>query len=330
MKVVPSVNPPSRRGLLAAAGMTAATAWLAPRSLLPAAGNAGDSGGNSDRGIVDAIRHSAGTEPINIQQLRAGISVISGSGGNIAVFTGPDGKLLVDAGIPASKGKITAALATLGSGAIRYLINTHWHFDHTDGNDWLHAEGATIIAHENTRARLSKPTRVAGWRFTFPARPASALPAIEFKSQMAMHFNGSPVRMEYYAPAHTDTDVSVYFPDADVLHVGDTWWNGYYPFIDYSTGGTIDGTIEAAEINLTKVSDKTLVIPGHGPVGSKSGLVEFRDLLVEIRARVSSIKKQGKSLAEAIAQKPTASFDARWGGFAIDGPAFTELVYAGV
>jgi glyoxylase-like metal-dependent hydrolase (beta-lactamase superfamily II) len=136
--------------------------------------------------------------------------------------------------------------------------------------------------------------------------------------------------LKYYGPAHTDSDISVEFTDADILHVGDTWWNGYFPFIDYNTGGSIDGAIRAAEANVARVSGKTIVIPGHGPLGDKAGLIEFRDMLVTVREKVAALKKQGKSLDEVVAAKPTADYDAKWGGFVIDGKTFTQLVYAGV
>jgi glyoxylase-like metal-dependent hydrolase (beta-lactamase superfamily II) len=168
-----------------------------------------------------------------------------------------------------------------------------WHTDHTDGNAWLHSAGAFITAHENTRKRLSVATRVEGWNWTFPAAPAGALPAKVFASEYDMRCNDTHIHLKYYGPAHTDSDISVYFADADVVHVGDTWWNGVYPFIDYSTGGSIDGQIRAADANLAMVTDKTVIIPGHGPAGRKSDVMEFRDMLVTIRHNVATLKRQG-------------------------------------
>ena len=258
------------------------------------------------------------------------LSVVMGSGGNITAFSGPDGKLLVDAGIPASKPKIIEALAAISRDPIRYLINTHWHFDHTDGNQWVHDAGATIIAHENTRRHLSSITRVDDWDFTFPPLRESALPTEVFKTDRTLDINGATIALEYYGPCHTDGDISVEFAHADVFITGDTWWNGFYPFIDYSTGGSINGMIRATEANLAKVTDKTIIIPGHGAVGDKSQLTEYRDMLVNMRDKVAAIKKQGMSLDEVIAAKPSAAYDARWGRFLIDGSFFTRLVYAGV
>jgi glyoxylase-like metal-dependent hydrolase (beta-lactamase superfamily II) len=279
---------------------------------------------------VITIRNAAKTARIAVQKLRDNISVLIGSGGNIAVLTGRDGKVLVDAGITASRPAISEALASLGSEPITNLINTHWHFDHTDGNDWLHSEGAKITAHENTRKHLSISTRVEGWNFTFPPAPHGALPSNIFETDLKLHLNNTSIALKYYPPAHTDSDIYVEFADADILHVGDTLWNGHFPFIDYSAGGSIDGAIRAAEANIAKVSDRTIVICGHGPVADKADLVAFRDMLVTVRDRVSELKKQGKTLDEVVAAAPTAVYDAKWGDFVIDGETFTQLVYQGV
>ena len=279
---------------------------------------------------VVTIRNAAARAKITVTKLCGNVSMLEGSGGNIAVLTGTDGKLLVDAGIPATRVRITEALAGLSNDPVKHLINTHWHFDHTDGNEWLHSIGAEITAHENTRKHLSKTTRVEDWNFTFPPAPSGALPTKIMTNDETVHLNGTTLALKYYPPAHTDSDISVEFTDTDILHVADTFWNGYYPFIDYSTGGSIDGMIRAAEANVARVSDKTIVIPGHGPVGNKSQLAGFRDMLVTIREKVAALKQQGKSRDEVIANKPTADYDAKWGGFVIDGDLFTKLVYAGV
>jgi glyoxylase-like metal-dependent hydrolase (beta-lactamase superfamily II) len=213
-----------------------------------------------DDGLVQMARRSASSGNITVQKLRGNISVLMGAGGNIAVLPGPDGKLLIDAGFAGSRPKITEALASISSDPIKQLINTHWHFDHTDGNEWLHAAGAAILAHTNTKKRLSTTTRVEGWNFTFPPAPAGAIPADVFDDERTLKLNGTSIALKYYGPAHTDSDISVYFTDADVFHVGDTFWNGYYPFIDYSTGGSIDGMIRTTEANLAKVTDKMIII----------------------------------------------------------------------
>ena len=280
-------------------------------------------------GLVQKIRGEAATARITVQPVRADVSVLMGSGGNIAVLPGRDGKLLIDAGIPASRARITEVLERISSDPITHLVNTHWHFDHTDGNEWLHSAGATILAHENTRKHLSTATRVEDWDYTFPPSPQGALPADVFQTERTLHLNGATIVLRHYEPAHTDSDISAHFVEANVFQVGDTWWNGVYPFIDYSTGGSIDGTIRATEANLAKVSGKSLIIPGHGPVGNKSQLIEFRDMLTAIRDRVAALKKQGMSLEEVIASKPTSTYDAKWGSL-VPPNLFAKLVYVGV
>ena len=253
-----------------------------------------------------------------------------GSGGNIAVLTGKDGKLLIDSGFAVSRTGITSALAGINADPIKHLINTHWHVDHTDGNEWVHAAGAEIFAQRKTREHLLATIRIPLWETTFRPAPAGALPTVVFDAERTLHLNGSTIVLRHYLPAHTDSDISVNFTDAAVIHVGDTWWNGYYPFIDYVTGGSIDGAIRAAETNISNNTNSMTIIPGHGEVGNRSQLIEFRDMLVAIRGAVSMLKKQGNSLAETIAAKPTAAFDAVWGGGLMSPAEFTQLVYTGV
>jgi glyoxylase-like metal-dependent hydrolase (beta-lactamase superfamily II) len=283
-----------------------------------------------ETGIVPTMIQAASRAKIEVNRLRRNIAVLEGSGGNIAVLTGKDGKLLIDAGFAVSRPRILPALDRLSADPITRLINTHWHVDHTDGNAWLHAEGAVITAHENTKKHLSTSTRVEEWSYTFPPAPAEARPETIFRDAHRLRYNDTAIALKYYGPAHTDSDISVLFEEADVIHVGDTWWNGFYPFIDYSTGGGIDGMIRATRRNLSVVTDKTIIIPGHGPVGNKAGLSEYCDMLVTIRSNVSKLKKQGKSLAETIAEEPTAAYDVEWGQFLMTPALFTKLVYSGV
>jgi glyoxylase-like metal-dependent hydrolase (beta-lactamase superfamily II) len=309
----------SRRQFIVSAGLTAAAFGLAPSYLRAA-----------PQTLVEKARQSGASAKITTQTLRGNVSALIGSGGNIGVLTGRDGKLIIDSGYSGSQKQIADALAGVSGDPIKHLINTHWHFDHTDGNEWMHAAGATIMAHENTKKHLSTTTRVEDWNFTFPASPVGAIPTDVFNTQRTLHLNGATIALKCYAPAHTDGDISLYFVGADVLHTGDTWWNGYFPFIDYSTGGNIDGMIKAAESNLAMVTDKTIVIPGHGPIGGKKELTEYRDVLVTIRDRVAALKKQGKSLDEIVATKPAAAYEAKWGGSFINGDFFTKLVYKGL
>src|SRR5262245_36777162 len=205
---------------LSSATFAATGGWLNPSQVFAQA-----------RSIVDTMRREAANAPIKVHRLRWDVSVLEGSGGNIAVLTGRDGKLLVDAGITASRPRIVEALASLSPDPIKYLMNTHWHFDHADGNEWLHGAGASIIAHENTRKHLGMAQRVEDWNFDFPASPSGAIPSDVFATNRNLTINGSTLALTYYGPAHTDGDISVAFSDADILHTGDTYWNGIYPFI---------------------------------------------------------------------------------------------------
>lgn len=281
----------TRREFLKSAGLVAGAGLVYQRFLVAEERALG-------AGLVQQIRAEAADAAVAVQKLPGNISVLIGSGGNIAVLAGRDGKLLVDAGIPASRSKIAEALAGISSDPITRLVNTHWHFDHTDGNEWLHSAGAVIIAHENTRKRLATTTRVDDWDFTFPSLPAGALPTEIFRVGKTLHVHGAMIQLQYYQPAHTDGDISVHFTDADVLHVGDTRWNGVYPFIDYSTGGSIDGTIRATKANLAKATLKTVIIPGHGPVGTRSQLVEYQDMLAAIRPRSLNSRSRASRLAK--------------------------------
>lgn len=314
----------TRRGFclccVASATFAAGGGWLTPRAAYAEAKN-----------IVEMIRADAATAAIKVHKLRGDVSVLEGSGGNVGVLTGPDGKVMVDAGITASKPRMIEALAGLGSEPVRHLINTHWHFDHADGNEWVHSEGAVIIAHENTRKHLKTMQRVEDWDFNFPALAPGAIPTEVFTDRKTLTVNRSTLELQYYGPAHTDSDISVYFVEADILHAADTFWNGIYPFIDYSTGGSIDGMIRAADANWAKATEKTIVISGHGaPVCNRADLKEYRDMLVAIRENVAKLKKQERSLDAVVAAKPTAAFDAKWGQFIITPAFFTKLVYEGV
>jgi glyoxylase-like metal-dependent hydrolase (beta-lactamase superfamily II) len=314
----------SRRGFCiccaVATGFAATRGWLSPSQAYAEA-----------RNVVDLIRGEAAKTPIKIHRLRGSVSVLEGSGGNIAVLTGVDGKVFIDAGITASRRRILEAANGLSQDPITHLINTHWHFDHTDGNAWLNGEGAAIIAHENTHKHLLAVQRVEDWDFNFPSSPLAAVPSEILSSEKTLKLNGSTIVLKPFEPAHTDSDISATFSEADILHTGDTYWNGVYPFIDYSTGGSIEGMIKATEANLAATTDKTIVIPGHGkPASNRAELAAYRDMLVAIHDNVEKLKRQGRSLEETIAANPTAAYDAKWGQFVITPTFFIRLVYKGV
>ena len=216
-------------------------------------------------GIVEMIKSEAAKAPITVQRFAAMWRCSRAPAATSRVLTGPDGKVLVDAGIAVSRPQVAAALGAIGPEPVTHLINTHWHFDHANGNEWLHELGPKILAQENTLKHLSTMQRVEDWDYNFPPLSAAALPTDVFATERTLKLNGTTLALKYYGPAHTDSDISVQFTEADILHTGDTYWNGIYPFIDYSTGGSIDGSIRAADANLAATTDKTIIIPGHGP-----------------------------------------------------------------
>ena len=280
--------------------------------------------------VVVNARKAAATAKIITQNLRGGVYVLMGSGGNIAVLPGPQGKVLVDAGMSTSQPQIVEALNAISSGPISHLINTHWHYDHTDGNEWMHAAGATIIAQDKCKARLSSVQQMKAFNSTFPAAPKGAIPTKTFAEKDGMKLNGVTLSMAHYEPAHTDTDIWIHFVEAKVLHTGDTWFNGFYPFIDYSTGGSINGMIKAADRNLATAGPDTIIIPGHGPIGNRKQLQEFRDVLIYSRDAVATLKQQGKTLTEVVAAKPTEKYDSTYGTGFMKPEVFLGLVYQGV
>jgi glyoxylase-like metal-dependent hydrolase (beta-lactamase superfamily II) len=284
----------------------------------------------ADASPYSDINAAAAASPITVHPLRGHVSMLDGSGGNIGVLAGPEGLLMVDAGIAVSQPKIVAALRSIDPGKVRYVINTHWHWDHTDGNGWLRRAGATVIADKQAVRRLTQTIRVVEWEHTFTPISKAELPNQVLTGDKTLHFDSETVRIRHYQHGHTDDDMSVYFAKANVLQTGDTFWNGMYPFIDYVTGGSIDGAIRAANANLAMAGNNTIVIPGHGPVGNRAQLIEFRDMLVAIRAKVAALKAKGNSLEQVLAAKPSASYDAKWGTSVINGALFTALVYRGV
>ena len=277
-----------------------------------------------------AINAAAKAGPINVYALRGGISMLDGSGGNITALSGPDGFFLVDTGIAVSQAMILDALRSIGPGKIRVAVDTHWHWDHADGNGWVRAQGASILADPVAIKRLEETIRVVEWGNTFRPKPAAELPDVTVAGDKVLHANGETIRIRHYKSGHTDGDISVYFVNADVLSTGDTFWNGQYPFIDYVGGGSIDGAIVAANANIAMASAHTIIVPGHGPAGDLTSQTAFRDMLVTIRDRVAALKAKGMTLEQAQAAAPTKDHDAIWGRSIISGRLFTALVYRGV
>ena len=279
--------------------------------------------------LLEKARRSGATAKIKTEKLRDNLYLLSGSGGNIAVLATPQGKLLVDTGISTSRNQILKALEEIGGGPVSQVIDTHWHFDHTDGNAWLHEAGSHITAHVNTRKRLASPQTIAAFNASFPPAPEQALPQTTFDSALKMQMGGHAVALSPFEPAHTDSDIYVWFTNDDVFHTGDVWFNGSYPFIDLSSGGNIEGMIRACRNTLGLVSDSTIIIPGHGPLGRKDDLARYTLMLEDVGHQVAGAKRQGLSLEEVIARQPTRSYDQTFSSAGISVPMFLGFVYAG-
>jgi cyclase len=242
-----------------------------------------------------------------------GIYMLTGRGGNIGVTAGKDGAAIIDDKFADNVPNIRAAVAMLSPTPVRFVINTHLHGDHTGGNDGFGAAGAVIIAHENVRKFLGSDQVNPSTNQPIPARAREALPVVTFADSATLHFNDDDLEFKHFANAHTNTDIVVRFRKANVVHMGDCFVGGF-PFIDNNTGGTLDGLIRMHEQVLTSIDDKTILIRGHGPLGNKTELQAFHDMLVVVRDRVAKLVKAGKSQDAVVEARPTKEFEEQYGG----------------
>jgi cyclase len=282
---------------------------------------------------VPGLRRQAATAPTDrLAAMRAQMGatpiLLSGPGGNVVVLNGPDGKIVVDTFLLPAWPKLKETLDGLGHAPLKTVIDTHWHFDHTDNNANLHAAGGTVLAHENTKTRMAEPHDSVRLGVHVPASPADALPQQTLSTSQKLQANGEIVMLQYFQPAHTDTDIYIHFQKANVIHMGDTFFNGFYPVIDAGTGGKIDGMIVAADKVLPLADNNTKIVPGHGSLGNKADLAKFRDMLVVARDRVQKLKTAGKSADEIAASKPLADLDPVWGHGMLSSDIFVQMIYS--
>lgn len=241
-----------------------------------------------------------------------GVFMMTGSGGNLGLSVGPDGAFLVDDQFAPLTEKILAAVAEVTGDPVRWVLNTHWHSDHTGGNENLGNAGAFIVAHENVRQRLN-PEEFKDLIGNSQQAPPAALPVITFGAGLTFHWNGETIEVFHVGSAHTDGDAIVVFHDADVIHMGDTFFNGSYPFVDMASGGNLNGVIAVADRVLERVNPATRIIPGHGDLAGRAELQAYRDMLSTVRDRVQRLIAQGMTEDQVVEAKPTADLDETWG-----------------
>ena len=247
--------------------------------------------------------------------------------GNVGVSVGKDGVFMIDDQFAPMAPKISAAVARLTDKPVRYILNTHWHGDHSGGNATFGGQGIVIVAHDNVRTRMSAEHFNAFFKSTTPPSPAEALPVITFSDRITFHFNGDTIRVIHIPGAHTDGDAMFYFEKADVLHAGDVFVLYGYPFIDLSSGGSTAGMIAGLDQILGVIGPETLVIPGHGPVVRRDRVESFRAMLATARDRVLKLVDEGKTLEQVIAARPLADFDLEWGKSFIKVDQFVTTLY---
>ena len=263
---------------------------------------------------------------ISVEQVTENIYVLFGSGGNIGILAGDDGVIMIDDQYAPLSEKIQAAIQTISDHPVKYLLNTHWHGDHTGGNANFANKGATIIAHENVRGRLSTDQHMKAFNRTVEAAPKAAWPVLTFSDKMSLFANGEDIMAIHVHNAHTDGDALMYFPNSNVIHMGDTYFNGRFPFIDLGSGGSVDGIVNAVNKALFLIDDATKVIPGHGKLSNKKELTAYRDTIIKVSSKVKEAVAAGKTIEEIKAAGFTDGLE-EWGSGFINSERFLDIIY---
>jgi cyclase len=318
-----------RRGTLFV-GSALLSSYLLPSAFAQTPAAAGPVSVDADpQHPIAQMRRTIAQAPLEVVRITDRHFMLSGHGGNIGVFVGEESLLLVDSGtgLPPATEKLREAIKSLSNLPVRYLINTHWHFDHTDGNANVRSMGATILAHRAVRDRLSSPQTIAFFNALFPASQRTSLPTVTFDHRLELDLGNELIELTHIPNAHTDSDSIVRWPVANVIQTGDIFFSGTFPFIDGGTGGSMEGMIAGAETILKLADANTRIIPGHGPAASRDDLVAYTNMLRTVRDRLERLRASGKSVDDAVAAKPLADLEAKWGQGLFNADAFVRIVY---
>lgn len=318
-----------RDGALLAGGLMLSSAALTRLTGQPATGVPSNSVDSPEHPIAK-MRQGLAAAPLETIRISDRHFALLGHGGNIGLYVGDASLLVVDsgAGLAPATQRLRDAIRAVSDKPLRYVVNTHWHFDHTDGNANLHGLGATIVAHRAVRERLSSPQTIAFFNARFGVSPKESLPELTFNEEMNLHVGGDAVRLRHVAPAHTDSDALAHWVEANVIQTGDLYFSGAFPFIDTSSGGSLAGMIRATELILGLANDKTTIIPGHGPISGRKELAASLEMLRTVQERIDRLKSEGKSVDQIVAAKPLADLDERWGKGMINADTFVRIVTA--
>ena len=260
-------------------------------------------------------------------QLSDTVYMLRGAGGNVGISTGEDGLYIIDDQVKPVTEQLLQAVRKVSDKPIRFVINTHYHADHVGGNEVIGGAGTVIIAHDNIRRRMTTKQVNKFRNDTTPPYAKDALPVLTFNDRISLHLNGESVTAYYVANGHTDGDSIIHFPESNVIHMGDMYFNGLYPYVDLDAGGSMQGMVDAADLALSMADDATRIIPGHGPLAMTEDLKSYRDFLVRAGANVQELIDQGMNLQQVIAAKPTSEWDEELGKTWITPAQFVTFIY---
>jgi len=278
--------------------------------------------------VIQKATEQFDSSPLKTIPLGKGLFLFSGDGGDITAVVDRDSTLLIDSGMDTRAVELNDAVFKATMRPVTRLVNTHWHFDHTGGNMFFGSSGVTIIAQENVKKQLSSVQDVPFIGLRDGHYPEQALPTVTYSSSMPLHQGSQRLTLANYGPAHTDGDTIIYIAPANVVVVGDIFSNAFYPIIDLTSGGSIDGLILSVDRILGQTDEQTKIFPGHGPVATRADLQAYREMLAQVRQRIKALITAGKTMDEAVATAPTKDFDAKWGNGYVTPDVFTKIVFS--